>query len=226
MPSSFGSRRLDALDLRLLEAICRHGREGQSFNKLVAEVKPFASRSTFALRCKKLQRLNYVETFGDAREQQPRTRRTRGSPLTLLLMRIVERMKKQCSDIDKLLQEEITAPEGSEAEVARLDKALEEANNRIKNVYSLVSQYGVMFGPAVAGDIILPLALPAFRKLNGTLMAFLASHPKTARFMAAGRLATVDPVSLSEDLKYAYGTELEKALPGFSRYLQGLATKS
>jgi hypothetical protein len=53
-PAMFGKERLDALDRQMLETICTHSREGQSFNKLVEEVKPFASRSTFAFRAKRL----------------------------------------------------------------------------------------------------------------------------------------------------------------------------
>ena len=41
--------RLEALDRQILETICRHGREGQSFNKLVADVKPIASLGSLAL---------------------------------------------------------------------------------------------------------------------------------------------------------------------------------
>lgn len=48
--SVFSPEPLDLKDRRILEVICKHGKVGQSFNKLVDEVKPFISRSTFALR--------------------------------------------------------------------------------------------------------------------------------------------------------------------------------
>ena len=102
MSVMFGPEPLDSLDRQILEVICKHGRDGQSFNKLVAEVNPFASRSTFALRAKRLERLNYTESLPDERNRQ--MKRIRGKPMTLLVTRIASRMRSQCTELGQAIQ--------------------------------------------------------------------------------------------------------------------------
>jgi len=101
MPVIFGPEPLDSLDMQILETISKHGRSGQSFNKLVLEVNGFAARSTFALRVKRLEKLNYAESVPDAKKRQ--VRRIRGKPTTLLVMRIASRMKAQCSELEQAI---------------------------------------------------------------------------------------------------------------------------
>jgi DNA-binding Lrp family transcriptional regulator len=211
-PTSLGDERLDRLDRRILEAICGHGREGQGFNKLVSEVKPFVSRSTFAVRVKRLERLGFVERFPDAKEK--RVRRTRGMPPALMIMRIVVRMRQQCVEIERSIVE---LDDGRGVE--RLSRDLEVINRRIEGVFGLVGTYAVLFGEGAAGDLILPMVVEDFKKVFSALLAFLGSHPEFAGMMAKERLALVPTDVLGDDFKYAFGMDIRDALPGLAKFL-------
>jgi DNA-binding Lrp family transcriptional regulator len=225
IPVVFGSEPLDSLDKQLLEIISKHGREGQSFNKLVSEVSGFASRSTFALRVKRLERLNYTESIPDEANKQ--MRRIRGKPIMLLMMRITSRMKSQCSELEQAINSRTesirTRKILSEAEIEDQKEFINGANEKIKGIYSLIGTYAVNFGVSVAGDLLLPMVLNDFKKLNSALGAFLVSNPRLMRALADEKLAGIPLDQLREDFRYSFGTELEKALPKFSGHLRKLA---
>jgi hypothetical protein len=220
IPTPFGNGRLDRLDRRILEAICEHGREGQSFNKLVSEVRPFVSRSTFALRTKRLEKLGFVETFPDAKERQ--VRRTRGKPSSLMLMRIVARMKQQCAEVELSLVELSELKANAEFGVDELTRRIEPINDRIRGIFALVGSYAVLFGEGVAGDLLLPMVVGDFRKVNSALLSLLRSHPELAHAIERERLTSLPTDTLRDDFRYAFGKDLRDALPKFTKHLNDL----
>lgn len=228
MPIVFGPGRLDSLDRQLLETICAHGREGQSFNRLVAEAKPFASRSTFALRAKRLTKLNYIERFPDGKDKQ--AVRIRGTPMMLLLTRIASTMKSQCAELERAIRERADAVRAQKATSEdMIKKQLEfvnEANDKIKGVFSLIGVYAVNIGETAAGDVLLPMVVEDFRRVNSALASLLASNPRLTHALADKKLAAVPLDQLRSDFEYAFGTEIEKALPKFSRRLRRLSRAS
>jgi len=211
--------------MQILETISKHGRSGQSFNKLVLEVNGFAARSTFALRVKRLEKLNYAESVPDAKKRQ--VRRIRGKPTTLLVMRIASRMKAQCSELEQAINsraESIRAKKDlSEAEIEDQKEFIDEANDKTKGVFSLIGVYAVNLGESVAGDLLLPMVINDFKRLNSALGAFLVANPRLMRAVADEKLAGVPLDQLREDFKYSFGTDMAKVLPKFSGRLQKLA---
>jgi DNA-binding Lrp family transcriptional regulator len=222
MRAVFGPGTLDSLDRKILEIICAHGREGQSFNKLVAEVKPFASRSTFALRAKRLVKLNYAERFPDGKNEL--MVRIRGSPMMLLLTRITSAMRSQCAELELAIRErgesvkaEKTLDEG---EVTKQVEFINQSNEKIKGIFSLIGVYAVNLGETAAGDIILPMVVGDFRRLNSALTSLIVSNPKLMHTMADKKLAGVPLDQLSIDFRYAFGADMAKVLPNFSKHLK------
>jgi hypothetical protein len=228
LPVVFGPGRIDSLDRQILETICGHGREGQSFNRLVAEVQPFASRSTFALRTKRLVKLNYAERFPDGKNRQ--MKRLRGTPMMLLLARISTTMKAQCTDLERAIHERTESIKARKAltedEVIREIEYVNQTNDKIKGVFSLVGVYAVNLGETAAADIILPMVIGDFKRVNSALASLLASNPQLTRGLADERLAGIPLGQLRDDFKYAFGVEIDKALPKFSKHLKALSKTS
>ena len=224
MPVVFGSGRLDLLDRRILEIICAHGRGGQSFNWLVTEAEPFASSSTFALRAKRLVKLNYIERFPDGKNKQ--IVRMRGRPMMLLLTKIASTMRSQCAELEHIIQERaesISAKKTlSEAEVSTEVEFANSMNDEVKGIFSLIGAYAVNIGESAAGDIILPMVMEDLRKLNSAYASLLAASPQLLHSLADRKLANVPLAELRDAFKYAFGTEMDEALPKFSRHLMRL----
>ncbi|MDG6925476.1 MAG: hypothetical protein JRN09_02875 [Nitrososphaerota archaeon] len=182
IPVVFGPEPLDSLDRQILDAICKHARNGQSFNKLVAEVSTFASRSTFALRTKRFEKLSYVESFPD--EENRQMKRIRGKPMTLVLVRIASMMRSQCAELEQSIQ--IRAKSIARQRIltkVELDDQMafvRQANDKVKDIFSLIGVYAVNLGEAVAGDFLLPMVIADFKKLNSALGTDSASFRERA----------------------------------------------
>jgi len=183
--SVFSSEPLDWRDRRILELVCRYGREGQSFNKLVEEAKPFASRSTFALRIERLQRLGYVEKIPDKRRKQ--VKRIRGSLQTRMLMWLVNRVREEAAKIEKEITEK-------EKELSRKPKELSTQDVRafrdflreiklrkVNGVFSSVATVAVTYGETAAGDIFLPSVVESFRNVMLKLASLMKRNPELAK---------------------------------------------
>jgi len=221
----FGQEPLDTLDRQILDTICKHGRDAQSFNKLVFEVGAFASRSTFALREKRLEKLNYIESVRDVENSQ--IKRIRGKPMTLLLTRIASRMKSQCAELEQAIHrraEIIRARKTlSKDELNKEVEFIDDTNEKVKGVFSLIGVYAVNLGASAASDFLLPMVIGDFSRLNSELGAFLTSHPQLRRAILHEKLGAMPPDQLKADFKYAFGTETDTALPKFSRRLKDIA---
>jgi hypothetical protein len=225
MTMTFGKERLDALDRKLLEIICDHGREGQSFNKLVEEVKSSsASRSTFAFRAKRLERLGYLESFCDPQNKQ--LKRIRGRPLMLMITRLVSKIRNQCQDLDIVLtSSKATDNSSTEEGFARTKQILQDASQKMKGIFSLVPTYALYLGEAAAADLVLPMVMEDFKRLNSNLASLLSSDSRLRDALLQEKIELTAVDSLKDDFKYAFGTEMGTALPRFSKHMQRLSEK-
>jgi len=170
-----------------LEVVCKYGRVGQSFNKLVEEVKPFISRSTFAVRLERLQRLNYIEKLPDEKVKQ--VKRIRGTLQARMLMWSVARAKEGVAAIVKLIsekEEELSKMPASERLSAEqvegfrafLQQILLE---RTTSVFSSVATIAVTYGEAAAGDVFLPSITEDFRDIVRRLSSLVKKNPDLAK---------------------------------------------
>lgn len=182
----------------------------------MAEVKPFISRSTFALRVGKLERLRYLERVPEAKQ----TKRVRGRPMTLMMMRLVFRMRERCAKLEKTLVAHKSGTLDDERMFA------EQVNDEVKDLFSLIGLYGVIFGESVAGDLILPMVIDDMRHLNSSFGSFLLQDRALAASLHNERMATVSLKDLFEDFRYAFGTEMDEALPGYTRKLRGVSGRT
>lgn len=181
--SVFHPEPLDWRDRKILELICKYGRKGQSFNKLAEEAKPFASRSTFALRIEKLQRLNYMEKLRDEKNKQVKW--IRGTLQARMLMWLVERVREDAAEIERFIaekEEELSKKTGelSPQEVEEFKGLLKEIMERIEGTFSSIAVIAVTYGETAAGDIFLPSVMESFKNVMLKLISLIKTRPALA----------------------------------------------
>lgn len=217
----FPPERLDWRDRRILEVVCKYGKQGQSFNKLAEEVKPFASRSTFALRIERLQRLKYLEKFPDVKRKQ--MKRIRGAFRTRLLMWMIAKAQKQIAEIEDLICEKeklLNKPESFTSEETDdirvfFQKTLTE---KINNTFSSIAYVAAGHGEAAAGDIFLPQVTESFRRIVLRMSSFVMKNPAVAKMVLApeGRASDKD----TEELRRFFDEFGEEILENAPKHLR------
>jgi hypothetical protein len=188
------------------------------------EMKPYLSRSTFALRAKKLERLGYLEKIPDEKGSQAKL--IRGTPMTLLFMRLVTQIKKQCDELSqsmnskKILLEAMSGRESNDAELRKVSAAIIQDGEKMKGLFSLIASYAINLGESVAGDLLLPMLIDDFRKLNSELLSLLNVDKRILNLLAKEKLSFVSLDDLNEDFEYAFGRPFREMLPRFAKRLQ------
>lgn len=178
--SVFPPEPLDTKDRQILEVICKYGRKGQSFNKLVEEVKPFVSRSTFSTRVERLQRLSYIDKSPD--EERKQVKLISGTLQFRILMWMIGRTKDEISKIGGRLSEK-------EKEIAQTSDMLQpehiedfrtyvrEELEKIGQTFSSVATVAVAYGESAAGDIFLPSLMESLREVMLRLASIVKINP-------------------------------------------------
>lgn len=208
---------LDLKDRRVLEVVCKYGREGQSFNKLVEEAKPFISRSTFALRIERLRRLGYVEKLPNKKRKQ--VKRIRGTLQARVLMWMVARAKDEIAAIERLLSEKEDKlsrkpRELSAGQVKAFRDFVREEFERISRTFSSVAAVAVTYGETAAGDIFLPSVVESFRGVMLKLASVLKRNPELTK--VAFRLKEKPPEEKIKEIRMfldEFGEEILKKIP-------------
>jgi len=214
--SLFPPEPLDSRDRKILELLCKYGREGQSFNKLVEEAKPFASRSTFALRVERLQRLNYAEKLPDKERKQ--VKRLRGTLQARMLMWLVGRMREEASEIEKritdreeeLLKLKELSPEDMKAFGDFFQKTGVE---RIKGIFGSVATVALTYGETAAGDIFLPSVIESFRNAVLKLASIIKKNPALAKAIVPREKPPEETVKEAKLFFDEFGEEVLERLP-------------
>ena len=190
--SFFPSEPLDSKDRLILEAICGYGKKGQSFNRLVDEMKPFVSRSTLAVRLERLQRLNYLEKLADDKMKQVRW--IRGCLPTRMLMWHIARAKEQVKAIEeciakkdenilKALEREILPAEI----IDDLRRFVQDViQRRISIVFSMAAEIAITYGDAPASYIFLPAIIEDLRNMTLRLSSLIRKRPELTISLALG----------------------------------------
>ncbi len=219
--SVFPSEPLDSRDRLILEAVCKYGREGQSFNKLVEEVKHFASRSTFALRIERLQRLGYIEKLPDKKRKQ--VKRIRGSLQTRMLMWIVAKARDDIAKIERLLSEKESElskhpQEISREQVEAFRNFIREEFEKINRIFGSIAFAAVTYGETAAGDIFLPSVVESFRSVMLKLASIIKKNPELSE--AAFRMEEKPPEEKIKEAKMFFDKFGEEVLERLPRHLQ------
>jgi len=216
--SFFPPEPLDSRDRQILDLVCKYGKEGQSFNKLVEDAKPFASRSTFALRVERLQRLNYVEKLPDKERKQ--VKRIRGTLQVRILMWLVRRVRDDAADIEKLIvKKEVELSkkpkELSPQDIKAFKDFLKDTIERIEGIFSSVAAVAVTYGETAAGDILLPSVMESFRNLMLKLVSILKKNPElTKAFVVSKGKPPEETIKEAKAFLDEFGEELlEKLSP-------------
>lgn len=164
---------LDSKDRSLIQTVYREGEKGIGFNGLVEKARGFASKSTVALRVKRLVRLGYLE-------RNPGTARGKQKPV-----RVTFKCYTMMISIDKTgeiatrLRSQIRAMEGAkvldEAEVKRYWRELRE---RYNTFFGMVGTMAVFYGTSAAGDLFLPLIVDEYKRVSSEFMEMLRARPE------------------------------------------------
>ncbi len=215
--SVFPPEPLDTKDRQILEVICKYGQKGQSFNKLVDEVKPFVSRSTFAARAKRLQRLGYIEKSPDQDRKQ--VKRISGTLQFRMLMFTILRTKDKISKIERRISEK-------EKEIAEISeklaqeyhedfrKYIREEFMNIGQTFSSVAVAAVTYGETAAGDIFLPSLMENLRNVMLKLASIMKNNPELtqAAFQTEDRQHE-EKMKEAEMFFNEFGEELIETIP-------------
>ena len=183
---------LDLRDRLILEAICGHGKKGQSFNRLVDEMKPFVSRSTLAVRLERLQRLNYVEKLADDKMKQVRW--IRGSLPTRMLMWHIMRVKEEMKAIEECIAKKdesvLKALEGGILAGEIIDDlrrfVRDVIQTRVSIIFSTVAEIAIVYGEAPASYIFLPAIIEDLKDMTLRLTSLIRKRPELTISIALG----------------------------------------
>ncbi len=107
----------------------------------------------------------------------------------------------------------------SDEEIEELRTSVNEDGERMKGIFSLIGTYATLFGESVAGDLLLPMVIADFRKLNSDLLFLLNMNKKLAGLMAKEKLPMIPLDDLRADFVYAFGESMDDALPNFSKHI-------
>jgi len=222
--SFFFSEPLDLRDRKILELVCTYGKEGQSFNKLVEEARHFASRSTFALRIERLQRLNYVEKLPDKERKQ--VKRIRGTLQARMLMWLVRRMREEAAEIEKLItekQEELSKhKELSHEDIKTFGELLRKnVIERINGVFGSVAAVAITYGETAAGDIFLPSVIESFRNMVFKLASIIKKNPELAKTIVPKERPPDETIKEAKLFFDEFGEEMLERLPERLRSRKG-----
>jgi len=182
--SVFPPESLDTKDRQILEVICKYGRKGQSFNKLVEEVKLFVSRSTFSVRVERLQRLGYIDKSPDEKRKQVKL--ISGTLPFRMLMWMIRRTKDEISKIEgRLSEKEKEIAEASEIpqqeHLEDFRTYIREEFEKIGQAFSSVATVAVTYGESAAGDIFLPSIMENLRGVMLMLASIMKKNPELTR---------------------------------------------
>jgi DNA-binding HxlR family transcriptional regulator len=183
---------LDTKDRQILDVICRYGQKGQSFNKLVDEVKPFVSRSTFATRVERLQRLGYIEKSPDPDRKQVKRKR-------------ISEKEKEIAEISEKLAQEYHED---------FRKYIREEFMNIGQTFSSVAVAAVTYGETAAGDIFLPSLMENLRNVMLKLASIMKNNPELtqAAFQTEDRQHE-EKMKEAEMFFNEFGEELIETIP-------------
>jgi DNA-binding Lrp family transcriptional regulator len=216
----FSNINLDELDRLLIEAVCRHGRDGQSFNRLYAEVSSKVSRSTFASRLDRLKRLKIIEKVPDSSEKQ--RVHLIGKPMILMLYRTAIRIKEQCIELEERIRQEEELIKDNSSSKDTIVKSLEFLSDRLRSVFSIIGSYLVIYGPSLTSSLLIPLVTDDFRSLFNAFMKLISLNPELSRLLATKYLSGLQLRHVIEDLEYSFGVRLEEEFPLMLNWLSNL----
>jgi DNA-binding HxlR family transcriptional regulator len=165
---AFPDEHLDSKDRGLLIILYECGPKGMGFNRLVKKASPLASRSTVALRVRRLTRLGYVERIPS--QKGDRTRPVRISFRCHSLMSAVTKLREKTEELS--------------TDLIRLDSALKSQKRgglkakteafrgwhdayraKFNGLFGMAGSVAVMFGTTAAGDLFLPLIVDDYKRL-------------------------------------------------------------
>jgi DNA-binding Lrp family transcriptional regulator len=167
---SFPEEPLDHRDRKLIQTIGMHVGKGIGFNRLVEESKPFASRSTVAVRIERLIRLGYLERLsagGRPGRERPVRLTFRCYSLVLSIDRAREIAARLHSEIRAMQQEEERPGE------ADVERWADEFRERYNALFGLVGSMAAFYGTSAAGDLFLPPIVEDYKNLFAHLLGML-----------------------------------------------------
>ncbi|MDA4127857.1 MAG: hypothetical protein OK422_00095 [Thaumarchaeota archaeon] len=178
--NAFPDEPLDANDRQIIQILYAQGPKGMGFNKLVANVAPSVSRSTLALRVRRLARLGYVERIPTRRAGQVKP--VRISFKCHSLMSTLKKLKTQSEELSQDLAKLDSMGKsrehgGLESKANSFRKWYDEYLSKFNGLFGMTGSVAVLYGTAAAGDLFLPLIVEDYRRLWTQFMAVMRNNP-------------------------------------------------
>jgi len=219
--SFFSTEPLDERDRLILEAVCRHGKKGQSFNRLVDELKDFISRSTLAVRLQRLRRLKYVEKLRDEKTKQLTW--IRGSLPTRMLMWYTGRAKERVKAIEECVARKnegvLKALEVGTLPADMIDDlrrfVQDVVQRRVSIIFNMIAEIAIVYGEGPASYLFLPTIIEDSRNMTLGFSSLTRKRPDLAMLISLGANAE-PPKERVEDVRAffeKFGEELFERAP-------------
>jgi hypothetical protein len=147
----------------------------------------------------------------------------------LMIIRLVDRIRGQCEEVSNSLasiteasNNNLPSDDESRRKRKKQQQILDDASQEMKGIFSLIPTYALYFGEASVGDLLLPMLMDDFKKLNSSFASLIASDKKILSILEQEKLALMPVNSIQDDFKYAFGLEMSEALPRFSEHMKTL----
>jgi DNA-binding Lrp family transcriptional regulator len=175
--NAFPEEPLDLRDRKLVQTIYGEGSRGIGFNRLVESTRAFASRSTVAVRVKRLVRLGYLErssgSDGPGRENPIR--------LTFKCFSFMLSVGKSKEISAKIHSELASMRETKSLGEQELKRWYQEFGERYNALFGVVGSMAVFYGTSAAGDLFLPLVVEDYKTLSVEFMSLVRERPELLR---------------------------------------------
>jgi DNA-binding Lrp family transcriptional regulator len=171
--SNFPDEPLDSRDRKLIQAIFEEGAPGIGFNKLVEKMDGSASRSTVAVRMRRLVKLGYLER---KREKAPgREKPVRVTFKCYTLMTVVSKTRDVAAKLRSQMQSMRKSGGVGEGDSRRW---WAEFRERYNGFFGMVGSMAVFYGTAAAGDLFLPFIVEDYKSLSSEFMDMVRERPE------------------------------------------------
>jgi hypothetical protein len=192
---TFPEEPLDTRDRKLIQTICTEGGKGIGFNRLVERAKPFASRSTVAVRMERLMRLGYLErNSGD--KGQGKERPIRPTYKCFSLMLSIDKAKEVAARLRAEIETMRKAESLGKEELRRWWVGFRE---RYNSLFGLVGTMAIFYGTSAAGDLFLPFVVEDYKMLATGFMQLVRERP--ALLKSVGEIIDERAVGTGIDLE-------------------------
>jgi DNA-binding Lrp family transcriptional regulator len=184
--NTFPDEPLDSKDREIIMTLYKRGAKGAGFNELVRLARPYASRSTVALRTKRLVKLGYLERLRGS--TSGRQKPVRLSFRCYALVHTLQKVRSKAADLRSSLQSMAKGTEteerGDASHNAREFKQWYDGfRDGFNGLFGMAGSLAVLYGTSAAGDLFLPLVVDDYKALFSEFASLLRMRQDIMRLI-------------------------------------------